>query len=636
MENVSTIKQNPKPQLRYLIGWLLGYLHPYRTSFAVFIGVSLLQILIGLLVPWSMKVLVDNVLGNELLPAWLSPLTEFFSLHDKFSLLIAVCLAGLFIGLTGGIVSVVFTQLQVGIGQKTVLDLQRDLFEHLQKLSLSYHQKTGTGDAIYRLTSETFCVYSIILSGIIPLLISFLTLLLMFSILLRLEWSLALISLAVIPPLFLVINRYSWHLSEKNKQVKAMESQIYNLVHEVFSSIKLVKAFSREQYEQQNFFRQGTHTFRARLEVTYQESLFSFAVNALTLVGTAAVLGVGSWHVLRGDLTVGDLLIVVAYLGAVYAPLSAISKTIGSLQGALTSARRVYETLNLEPEIKDVPEAVKAQNLRGHIKFENVSFGYDNTRPILSDINFEIEVGKKMAVVGLTGVGKSTLVSLIPRFYDPTLGRVTIDGIDVSKMQLKSLRESISIVTQEPILFSSSAEENIRYGKLNATREEIIAAAQAAQAHDFIENLSEGYATLLGESGNQLSGGERQRISIARALLKDAPVLILDEPTSSLDSRSESLIFTALQHLMKNRTTIVIAHRLSTIINADKIIVLDKGKIAVEGKHKELLETNELYRELYERLLQGFALKTRDAIDANESRWQHADEPANDILLSKS
>ncbi|CAN5860219.1 ABC transporter ATP-binding protein [soil metagenome] len=634
-ENFSITKKNRKPQLRHLIGWLLGYLRPYRASFAAFIGVSLLQILVGLLVPWSMKVLVDNVLGNEPSPAWLVRLTDVFSLHDKFSMLVAVCLAGLFIGLASGIVSVVYTQLQVGIGQKTVLDLQRDLFEHLQKLSLSYHQKTGTGDAIYRLTSDAFCVYSIILSGIFPMITSLLTLLLMFLILLRLEWSLALLSLAVMPPLFFVIDRYSARLSERNEQVRVMESRIYNLVHEVFSSIKLVKAFSREKYEQQKFFRQGTHTFRARLQITFQESLFSFAVTALTLVGTAAVLGVGGWHVLRGDLTIGDLLIVVAYLGAVYAPLSAISKTIGSLQGALSSARRVYETLHLEPEIKDSPKALKAQNLRGHINFKNVSFGYGNDRPVLENINFEIEVGKMAALVGLTGAGKSTLVILIPRFYDPMRGAVTIDGIDVREMHLKSLREAISIVTQEPILFSSSAEENIRYGKLNASREEIVAAAKTAQAHEFIENLPEGYATLLGESGNQLSGGERQRISIARALLKDAPILILDEPTSSLDSRSESRIFTALQRLVKNRTTIVIAHRLSTVRNADKIIVLENGKIAGAGKHEELLQTNELYRELYERLLHGFELETGDAITGNGSQWQHADEMANDIQLTK-
>ena len=605
--------QRKRLTARHLLGWLLRYARPYRVSFVLFIGVSLVEIFIGLLLPWSMKILVDNVLGNQPIPTWLAPPVNAFSLESKFSLLVAVCLAGLFIGLLSEIVSLAHTQLQVGTGQKMVLDLQRDLFEHLQKLSLRYHQQTGTGDAIYRLDADAYCVNNIIMSGLFPLLSSLLTLLLMFVILFQIEWSLALLSLVVIPPLFLVINRYSERLSERTERVKEMESGIFNLVHEVFSSIKLVKAFSREHYERERFLEKGTQTVRARLRVTFQESLFSFVVSALTYAGTAIVLGVGGWHVLRGTLTIGDLLVVIAYLGSVYGPLSAISHTVGNLQGSLTSARRVYETLHLQPEVGDAPNAVDAERIRGHLKFENVDFAYTDEKPVLKNINFEVEPGEMVAIVGLTGAGKSTMVSLIPRFFDATGGRVLIDGVDVREMRLKSLRESISIVTQEPILFSSSVGENIRYGKLDATQEEIIAAAEAAQAHDFIQEMSEGYDTLLGDSGSQLSGGERQRVSIARALLKDAPVLILDEPTSSLDSRSESRIFTALKRLMKSCTTIVIAHRLSTIRDADKIIVLDGGQIVAQGKHEELLVESELYCELYERLLHGFGLETKDA-----------------------
>ena len=607
-ETDSTIEKAKKNRLpaRPLFVWLLQYARPYRVSFVLFIGISLVEISIGLIVPWSMKILVDNVLGSEPVPSWLIPVTNAFSLGDKVSLLIAVCLAGLLIGLISEIASLIHTQLQVGIGQKMVLDLQRDLFEHLQKLSLRYHQQAGTGDALYRLDSDSYCVSNIIMNGLFPLASSVLTLGLMFLILFQLEWSLALLSLIVVPPLFLVIDRYSKRLYERTERVKEMESGIFNLVHEVFSSIKLVKAFSREQYEQDKFVKKGAETFRARLNVTLQESFFSFIISGLTYLGTAAVLGVGGWHVLQGNLTVGELLVVIAYLGSVYGPLSSISHTIGNLQGSITSARRAHETLHLQPEIEEAAETVEIEKLRGRIKFENVSFAYTNARPVLNNINFEIEPGQTLAIVGLTGAGKSTLVSLIPRFYDPTSGRVLIDGFDVSQMQLKSLRESISVVTQEPILFSSSVKQNISYGKLDATHEEIIAAAEAAQAHDFIERMPEGYASLLGEAGSQLSGGERQRVSIARALLKDAPILILDEPTSALDSRSESRIFTALRHLMKNRTTIVIAHRLSTIRNADKILVLDGGKIAGEGKHDELLQTNKLYRELYDRLLMGF------------------------------
>lgn len=616
---MNELTDQPKKRLSagQILGWLLHYARPYRTAFALFVGVSLVEILIGLLLPWSMKILVDNVLGNQAVPAWLAPAVNFFSIDGKFSLLVAVCLAGLLIGLVSELISLAHTQLQVGTGQKMVLDLQRDVFQHLQKLSLRYHQQTGTGDALYRLDADAYCVNNIIMSGVFPLLSSLLTLVLMFVILFNIEWSLALLSLIVMPPLFLVINRYSERLSERTEQVKEMESGIFNLVHEVFSSIKLVKAFSREHYERERFVRQGTHTLEARLKITLHESLFSLFVSALTYIGTAIVLFVGGWHVLRGTLTVGDLLVVIAYLGSVYGPLSSISHTVGNLQGSLTSARRVYETLHLQAETEDEADALEIGRLRGHLKFENVDFFYNDQRPVLKNINFEVKPGEMAAIVGLTGAGKSSLVSLIPRLYDATGGRVLIDGVDVRRMKIKSLRESISVVTQEPILFSSSVGENIRYGKLDAAPEEIVKAAEAAQAHDFIREMPEGYDTLLGDAGSQLSGGERQRVSIARALLKDAPILILDEPTSALDSRSESRIFDALRELMKNRTTVVIAHRLSTIRDADKIIVIDGGQIAGEGKHEELLQTNKLYRELYERLTAGFGFETTNAAAEN-------------------
>lgn len=563
----------------------------------------IVEILVGLLVPWPVKILVDNVLGDAALPAWAGGLAETISLgQGKTGLLIAVCIAGLLIGLLSELVSLGHTQLQVNIGQRMVLDLQRRLFAHLQKLSLRYHQITGTGDAIYRLDSDAFCVDSIIMSGFFPLASSLLTLALMFAILFRLDPLLALLSLAVVPLLFVVIHRYSTRLSDRAERVKEMESGIFNLVHEVFSSIKLVKAFSREHYEQGRFLDQGRTALRARLNVTLQESLFSVTISGLTYVGTAVVLGVGGWHVLQGRLTIGELLVVVAYLGSVYGPLSSISHTIGNLQGSMASARRVYETLHLEPEINDLAGAVEAPRLRGHVRFNQVSFAYVAARPVLKDINFEVYPGQMVALVGLTGAGKTTLVSLIPRFYDPTAGSITIDGFDIRQMTLASLRESISVVLQEPILFSFSIEENIKYGKLEASHAEVVTAARAAQAHDFIELMPEQYGSTLGEAGGQLSGGERQRISIARAVLKDAPILILDEPTSALDSRAEARVFAALRTLMKGRTTIVIAHRLSTIRDADNIIVLDGGEIVDAGRHEELQARNGLYRELCQRL----------------------------------
>lgn len=605
MPEDESIFRTPRVSSTTLYRWLLSFGFPYRALFIVFIGLMILEILVGLLVPWPMKILVDNVLGGATLPAWFGDLTRTSWAGGKIALLVAVCVAGLLIGLLSELVSLGHTQLQVNIGQRMVLDLQRQLFAHLQKLSLRYHQIAGTGDAIYRLDSDAFCVDGIIMSGFFPLASALLTLTLMFAILFGLDPLLAVLSLAVVPFLFVVIHRYSSRLSDRAERVKEMESGIFNLVHEVFSSIKLVKAFSREHYEQGRFLDQGRTALRARLNVTLQESLFSVTISGVTYVGTAVVLGVGGWHVLQGRLTIGELLIVVAYLGSVYGPLSSISHTIGNLQGSVASARRVYQTLHLEPEITDLHGAQEVSRLRGHIRFDKVSFAYVDARPVLKSINFEALPGQMVALVGLTGAGKTTLVSLVPRFYDPIEGVVSVDGIDVRQMTLASLRESISVVLQEPILFSSSIEENIKYGKLDASHEEVEAAARAAQAHDFIELMPEQYASTLGEAGSQLSGGERQRISIARALLKDAPILILDEPTSALDSLAEARVFSALRGLMEGRTTIVIAHRLSTIRDADKILVLDAGEIVDTGRHEELLARNGLYRELCERLSLG-------------------------------
>jgi ABC-type multidrug transport system fused ATPase/permease subunit len=564
-----------------------------------------LQICLGLLVPWPLKILVDNVLGQEPMPSWLGNFMPAALINSRGALLIAVCLAGLVAGLMSELISMAHTQVQVGIGQRMVLDLRRDLFSHLEKLSLMYHQSAGVGDTIYRLDSDAFCVDNIIMSGLFPLADSLLTLAFMLAILVKVDAALALLSLSVLPFLFLVIHRYYGSLSERSERVKEMEAGIFNLVHEVFSSIKLVKVFSREQYEQRRFLSEGLNTLRARMDLTMRESLFSVLISSITYTGTAAVLALGGWHVLRGTLSIGELLVVIAYLGAVYGPLSSISHTIGELQISVASARRAYETLNLEPESKDRPGAIKAHRLRGYVRFDQVSFAYEKGKPVLKDVSFEVQPGRMMAIVGLTGAGKTTLVSLIPRFFDPERGTISIDGIDIREMTLQSLREQVSLMLQEPILFSSSVEENIRYGRLDATHDEVIEAAKAAQAHEFITEMPEQYKSLLGEAGSQLSGGERQRISIARALLKDAPILILDEPTSSLDSRAEGRFLDALSKLVEGRTTIVIAHRLSTIRDADKIVVLDGGRIVAEGKHEELLRQGGLYRELCERLSLG-------------------------------
>ena len=402
---------------------------------------------------------------------------------------------------------------------------------------------------------------------------------------------------------------------DRAEQVKELESSLLSRAYETISSIRIVKSFARERYELGRFVASGLATMSARLRLTWQESLFSVVVTAITLTGTALVLGVGGLHVLQGQLTVGGLLVVIAYLAAVYNPLSAIAHTTGSLQQAVVSARRVREILAITPEPLDVPGGIEASGVKGEIQFESVSFAYDEGRPILSEVSFEAKPGELIALVGLTGAGKTTLASLIPRFFEPTGGRVLIDGVDVASYSLRSLRERIALVTQDSVLFEGTIADNIRYGRLDATDQEVESAARAAHVHEFVERLPKGYATQIGEAGATLSGGERQRLGIARALLKDAPILILDEPTSALDAISEETVFDALRRLREGRTTLVIAHRLSTIRDANRILVLHDGRLIAQGTHDELLESSALYRRMCARLSVGRSLDEPDSVD---------------------
>jgi ABC-type multidrug transport system fused ATPase/permease subunit len=353
----------------------------------------------------------------------------------------------------------------------------------------------------------------------------------------------------------------------------------------------------------------------ARIDLTWRQSLFTLVVSAITIAGTAMVLIVGGVRVMQGQMTIGDLTVVIAYLGAVYGPLSAIAHTTGQLQGALAGAKRVREMLALAPETVEAPGARDASAIAGHVRFDNVSFSYPDGTRVLDGISFEAHPGELVALVGLTGAGKTTLVSLIPRFYDVSSGQVQVDDVDVREYRLRPLRERIALVLQDPVLFAGTIADNIRYGRLDATREEIEAAARAAHAHEFVARLPKGYDTEIAEAGGSLSGGERQRLSVARAILKDAPILLLDEPTSSLDAVSEEIVFDALKRLRAGRTTIVIAHRLSTVRDADRILVLDGGRIAAAGRHEELLEASPLYRRMCARLSVGRSLDEPETVD---------------------
>ena len=597
-----------------LLPWTLSLLRPYRGRVAAIATLALLEIALGALAPWPLKLVVDNVLEGLPLPETIAPIAGAFA-SSPSGLLMLIVAAGLLLQIASEVVAMFHTQLQVNTGQHIVYDLRSTLISHLQSLPLRHHITGRTADSVYRLEADAYCVDDLVMGGVFPLAIAFIKLSVMFVILLRLDATLALLSLAVVPFLYASLRYYALKMTDRAERVKALESSLIGRAFETLSSIRAVKSFARERYEHQRFTRAADETMRARLRLTWQESLFSVTVTSITLTGTALVLAVGGLHVLDGTLTIGSLLVVIAYLAAVYNPLSAIAHTSGSLQQALVSARRVREILALAPETLDDGRGTDASGIAGRVSFKNVGFAYDDGHPILEGVSFEAHPGQMVALVGLTGAGKTTLTSLVPRLFEPTQGHVLIDEVEASRYNLRSLRERIALVPQEPVLFSGTIRDNIRYGRLDATDAAIEAAARAAQVHQFVERLADGYDTEVAEAGATLSGGERQRLGIARALLKDAPILILDEPTSSLDAISEEAVFEALRHLRERRTTLVIAHRLSTIRDADCILVLHEGRLLAQGTHDELLKTNELYRRMCARLSIGRSLEEQEWLE---------------------
>jgi ATP-binding cassette subfamily B protein/subfamily B ATP-binding cassette protein MsbA len=504
---------------------------------------------------------------------------------------------------------------QVETGQRMVYDLRYKLFNHLQALGLHHHVTTSTSDSVYRVDIDAYSIENLVMSGIFPLATAVITLAVMFSILAYKDLTIAFLSLIVVPFLFVCLRYYTSTLANREERVKELESKLLDRLYETFSAMRLVKSFAREPHEADRYARAGEKTMNARISITWQQSLFSVIVSTITILGTGLVIIVGGIHVMRNELTVGALTVVVAYLGAVYGPLSSIAHTTGQLQGAIAGARRVRAIFALIPETVDAPDAMDANAIAGDIKFEGVAFDYPDGTKVLHDIDFTAKPGEMVALVGLTGAGKTTLVSLIPRFYNTTAGRVLIDGVDVRKYRIRSLREKIAIVLQDPVLFQGTIADNLRYGRLDASQEEIEQAARAAHAHEFISHLAKGYETDIAQAGGSLSGGERQRLSVARAIIKNAPILILDEPTSSLDAISEEIVFSALRRLRAGRTTLVIAHRLSTVRDADCILVLDGGRIVAKGRHEDLLKSSQLYRRMCARLSVGKSLDDPESVD---------------------
>jgi ABC-type multidrug transport system fused ATPase/permease subunit len=574
----------------------LHYLRPFRGLAVGSTALLLLGSALGLLAPWPLKILIDNVLQQHPLPGVLAgPLGELAT--NRFLLLVVAVSSGLVLTVITNLVTILHKHVDTTIQESVQLDFRSELFQHAQKLSLAFHDRRRTGRLILAITNQGGALTAVMMS-VPPLVQGVITLIGVFCVIFAINSTLALLSLIVVPGIYYSISYYMRNIQPRLRRVKKMEAESLWIVHEAISMLRVIVAFGRESYEFDRFRRQGNAALGERVSVTVRQTGFSLVVNTMTAAGTALVLGFGAHSVLEGRLTVGQLLVVMSYLGMVYKPLEQISGTLTSLQEKFVGLELSFRLLDEIPEIRDRPGARSISGSTGHVVFEDVSFNYQSRRQTLQHVSFEAKGGQLIALVGPTGSGKTTLLSLLPRFYDPVEGRILLDGIDIRDLTLESLRAQISLVLQEPLLFAGTLAENIRYGRLDATQEEIEEAARRANAHDFVMALPEQYETLVGERGSQLSGGERQRISIARAFLKNSPILLLDEPTSSIDSKTEAVILDALTRLMAGRTTFMAAHRLSTIQRADLILVLNRGKAIQQGTHQELMETPGLYRRL--------------------------------------
>jgi len=600
-EGASLVKPGEKPAMSSLktFAQLLPYSWRHWRGLAVVLITMLVSVGLDVLKPWPLKLLVDNVLGGQELPAGIDRVLSILPGSPGVKgLLIWVCLSTVLIFLAGMLMSMATTVASVAFGQRMTYDLGADLFLHLQRLSLIFHSRRSVGDTIARVTGDPYCIQVLITGVLLPLLQSMAALVTMFFVMYQLEPRMTLLALTVVPLMVLNIWLFGKRMRARGRRRRDLEARMMSVVQVALNAIPAVQAFTREEQEHALFQSHADDTVAAYKEATLADMWFKFFVGLVTAAGTAAIMWIGGQAVLDGRITVGTILVFLTYLASLYAPLNSITYTASTLQYATANAERVVEVLKTPVDVRDLPDA-RDVPLRGHVRYENVLFGYDPAHPVLKGISFEAKPGEVIAIVGPSGGGKTTLANLLVRFFDPWSGRITIDDHDLRQLQVRSLRQQVAIVLQDPFIFPLSVADNIAYGRPTARREQIVAAAVAAAADSFILKLPQEFETVVGERGATLSAGEKQRLSIARAFLKDAPVLLLDEPTSALDARTERQLLDVLDSLMKDRTTFIIAHRLSTIRNANRILVIDRGEIVEQGRHEELLARNGLYASLY-------------------------------------
>lgn len=557
------------------------FLHarPYWPHISGLFFLSLLATPIALLKPYALKFLIDSGFGSQPVPAMIR--AAFPSNFEFTFTIVAMITIGLVLifALIDNVIMFISWLLSIFTGEKLVLNFRTVLFTHIQRLSLSYHDKKGSSDSLYRIQWDTMSIRNLLLVQLSALLTSTITLLLMIVVMFFINWKFAVITICIIPPLVILTKLSTKRLIKDWYQVKDAESNAMSVIHEVLSSLRVVKAFGRENNENDRFARRSNLAVKGQVRLAKAAATYSFIVNMVLAIGTAGFIYIGATFVHTGQMTLGELTLVIAYLAQIFGPLESIIKNINDVQSSFASIDRVFSVLDEEKEVSEDPNAVHLSRVKGGFQFEHVCFSYNAADPTLNDISFEIRPGDRVGIMGSTGAGKSTLINLLNRFYDPSSGTIKIDGIDIKNYKLEDYRNQFSMVLQEPVLFSSTIGENISYGKPNASENEIMEAARAANAHEFIMDSKDGYQTTVGERGMQLSGGERQRISIARAFIKNAPVLILDEPTSSLDVKTEAQIMEAMERLMKGRTTFMITHRLDTLNSCNVILHLENGKL---------------------------------------------------------
>ena len=573
---------------------VLRYYRPFLPQTIIGLLLSLVGVGLNLLKPWPFKIIVDNVLG-----AGNNFLSQYWLLQSKSQALIVLCLALVVIQFLWGILNWVSNYLLVKIGLQALLKLRTDLYAYLQSLSLKYHDVRRSSDSSFRVAYDSQSIQTIYNKGFTGIFGSVVTLIGTFTIMIRLDWQLTLLSLAIVPLIIAAIYFFARQIRSQSTSIQEQESAVLAQAQEGLSSIRMVHAFGREEFEVLQFHQRAEQSLQANLRLTLTNVNSALVISTLMVLGTAAMYYVGALHVLAGTLTLGTLLVFSAYLLMLYQPIESLTYTAWAMEGATAGARRCFEVLDREDDVVDSPNAIDLETVKGEIGFQNVNFRYAEGREVLHNVDLRIESNQIVALVGGTGAGKSTLLSLVPRFYDPSSGFVTLDDRDVREIKKKSLRAQIGIVLQDTLLFSTTVRENIAYGRPDATEEEIIAAARRAQADEFIQQMPDGYASTVGERGQQLSVGQRQRIGIARAFLKNAPVLLLDEPTSALDPATEAAIMETIKELMRGRTTLIATHRLATIHDVNRIVVVERGRIVEQGSGSELLARGGVYAKLF-------------------------------------